>query len=193
MSARPDFAVSFRALESLVESQPDGVTGEIARGVFAMSPRARPRHSFSLGELYRHLRNRFGDSSQGTPPDWIFLVDPEIRSEAAYSRLVPDVAGWRKSTTGWPAPDDALIELMPEWVAEVLSPGTRAFDEGPKKDAYGLMGVGWLWLVDTDAKRIEVLENVRGKMLPRASVESGALVAPPFGDVGVDLAKLFWA
>jgi hypothetical protein len=40
------------------------------------------------------------------------------------------------------------------------------------------MGVGWLWLVDTDAKQIEVLENVRGKMLPRGDcVDSGALAA----------------
>lgn len=188
MSSGPDFAAAFRALESLVESQPEGVTAEIARGVFELAPRARVRDSFSLGQLYSHLGNGFEQSS----PDWIFLLKPEIRSEAAYSRLVPDVAAWRKSTTGWPAPDDPLIELMPEWVAEVLSPGTRAFDSGPKKDAYGLMGVGWLWLVDTDAKRIEVLENVRGKMLPRVTVDSGTLAAPPFGDVGVELAKLFW-
>ena len=132
MSALPDFAASFRALERIAESEPEGITGEIA-------------------------------------------------------------AGWRKSTTGWPGPDEALIERMPEWVAEILSPGSRAFDAGPKKEAYGMMGVGWLWLVDTDARRIEVHENVRGKMIPTATVEAGPVVPPPFGDVGVELTSLFWS
>jgi|GEM_PF-4721092 len=31
------------------------------------------------------------------------------------------------------------------------------------------MGVAWLWLLDADELTVEVLENVGGRMVPRAS------------------------
>jgi Uma2 family endonuclease len=49
-------------------------------------------------------------------------------------------------------------------VAEVLSPTTEAHDRSEKADAYGAMGVGWLWLLDPDRRAIETFANVRGRM-----------------------------
>ena len=46
-----------------------------------------------------------------------------------------------------------------------MSPATEPFDRGPKKDAYGLMGVGWLWLLDPDKRTVETFSNVRSKMI----------------------------
>jgi Protein of unknown function (DUF820). len=92
-------------------------------------------------------------------------MEPEIRSEAALSRLIPDIAGWRRSTGGWPNPEENPISLPAEWVCEILSPHTEDFDRGPKKGAYGWMGVGWRWLVDVERRRIETFSNQRGRML----------------------------
>lgn len=192
MSARPDLVASFRELERVVEAQPEGITGEIARGVFAMSPRPRPRHSVAQGGLFAELRTRYGSGSQGVSPDWLFLVEPEIRSEETFSRLVPDIAGWRKSTSGWPDPDTTPISLLPEWVAEVLSGSTETYDRGPKKDAYGQMGVGGLWLVDAAQRRIETFSNVRGKMTVGAVFDSGTLErSEPFPGLSLSFDRLF--
>src|SRR6266511_5485407 len=143
MSSQPNLAAHFAAMETLVESYPEGVNAEIAKGVFMMTPRQGVRQSATQGRLLTVLHERLGRGDGTHPPEWLFLIEPEIRSETAFSRLIPDLAGWRRSAGGWPDTEVNPVELPPEWAAEVLSPSTVAFDRGPKKDAYGLMGVGW--------------------------------------------------
>ncbi len=192
MSAVPDFKADFLGLERLVEAQPENVRAEIASGVFLMSPRPSVRHSHTQAQLVRILDAAVGSGEGSEIPDWLFLVEPELRSPRAFSRLIPDVAGWRRSTTGWPGPDEALIARMPEWVLEVISPGTREADRGPKCEAYGAMGIGWLWLADPYQKTVESFVNVRGTLVPE--VTSGPdrmFLAPPFESVRIDLGRLF--
>jgi Uma2 family endonuclease len=122
----------------------------------------------------------------------MFVIEPEIRSLETFSRLVPDLAGWRRSTTGWPDLDATPVSLIPEWVAEILSPATESFDRGPKKDAYGLMGVGWLWILDPDRRTVETFSNVRSKMMAGPSFGPGIqFSAPPFEGLRVPLDPLF--
>ena len=92
----------FRALEARLENEPEGVSGEIAAGVYMMSPRPRPKHGATQGRLFGALHQRFGHTRGGEPPEWLFVGEPELRSERALSRLVPDVAGWRRTGAGWP-------------------------------------------------------------------------------------------
>lgn len=192
MSAVPDPRRAFRDLERRLEIAPEGTTGEIARGAYALSPRPRPKHGASQARVALTLGTLFGDRSGSTPPDWYFVIEPELRLETAFSRLVPDVAGWRISTTGWPDPDATPVLLMPEWVAEILSPTSAAFDRGEKAGAYGTMGVAWLWLLDPDELTVEVLENVRGQMIPRASFRAGNQIdAGPFAGTPIPVAALF--
>ncbi len=125
-------------------------------------------------------------------PDWVFVMEPEIRSELAFSRLIPDVAGWRRSTGGWPGPDEAIIELVPDWIAEVTSPSTEENDRGRKREAYGLMGVPWYWIVDPAKRTVDVFTNVRGRMVAERSLGPDELLeAPPFPAFGVPVSSLF--
>lgn len=192
MSSQPDLAVHFAAMEALVEAQPEGVNAEIARGVYLMSPRPSLAHTFTEGRTFALLDEGFGRGRGSDPPDWLFSIEPEIRSEPAFSRVIPDVAGWRRSTTGWPDLEVNPILLAPDWVAEVLSPHTTAFDRGPKKEAYGLIGVGWLWLIDVKKRRVETFANVRGKMIAGPSLEPGeTLSASPFESLTAPVETLF--
>ncbi len=185
MASRPDLAASFRAMEALVEAQPEGVNAEIARGVYLMSPRPTLKHAVAEGRLFALLHDSLGAGGAGAP-DWLFAVEPEIRSEAAFSRVIPDVAGWRRSAGGCPNPDDNPIPLAPEWVAEILSTHTEGFDRGPKKDAYGSMGVGWMWLVDVERRAIETFSNHRGRMVAGPTLSaSDTLGVEPFCGVTV--------
>ncbi len=192
MSAVVDPVRSFLELEKRLEREPATTQGEIARGVYMMTPRPRAAHGGVQGNLFAALRLRFGWGEGITAPEWLFVVEPEIRSEENLSRLVPDLAAWRRSTTGWPDLNETPVPLVPEWVAEVLSPTTERFDRREKMGAWGAMGVGYVWLVDVDGRRVETFANVRGSMVPGAVLGADAeLAAEPFGSLGLAVARLF--
>ena len=48
------------------------------------------------------------------------------------------------------------MEGAPDLVMETLSPGTARFDKGSKRKIYARTGVQELWLVDPEAKTIQV-------------------------------------
>jgi Uma2 family endonuclease len=186
------FTSVFGALEKRLEGEPEGTQGEIARGAYFMSPRPRPKHGRAQGNLFAELRERFGMRQGSEPPEWLFVVEPEVRSEGAFSRLVPDVAGWRRSTTGWPDMNVTPVTLIPDWVGEILSPTTEAFDRGEKLGAYGAMGVGWVWLVEVDQGRVETYVNVRGQMQKGPTFSSlETITGDPFGPTPLPAAQLF--
>ena len=181
MSTAPDLLTHFRDLEKRLEAEPEDVTGEIARGVYLMSPRPRPVHAAIQVRLASELHQRFGLPKGSDPPDWLFLLEPELRSEGAFSRCVPDLAGWRRSATGWPDPKTTPVTLMPELVVEILSPSTAKTDRTEKSSAYGMMGIGWLWLIDPERETVETFINVRGRMQPGPVFNAGqAISAEPF-------------
>ncbi len=58
--------------------------------------------------------------------------------------------------------------------------------------ARGVMGVGYVWLVDVDQRRIETFANVRGAMVAGAVLGADdELAAEPFGALGGEFARLF--
>ena len=192
MTAVVDPVRSFLELEKLLEREPESSQGEIARGVYMMTPRLRAAHGGTQANLVAALRLRFGWGEGVVAPEWLFVVEPEVRSEANLSWLVPDLAAWRRSTTGWPDLNETPVSLVPEWVAEVLSPTTERFDRREKMGAWGAMGVGYVWLVDVDRRRIETFANVRGTMVAGPTLEAEAeLAAEPFGALGLPVGRLF--
>lgn len=191
MPARLDLQRDFERLEAILEAQPDGTDAEIVLGSLAMSPRPRGKHGVGQGRLFARLDGAVGEHSGDAAADWLFAVEPELRHARTFNRVIPDLAGWRKSTTGWPDLDATPITKMPEWVAEFLSPSTEADDRERKPPAYGLMGVVWLWLVDLDALVIETFTNVRGEMVPAGAFRGPEPVAmPPFETVPIRIATL---
>ena len=84
MSAVPDLRSAFHDLEVWLEKAPEGTTGEIARGVHAMTPRPRPRHAAAEGALWAELRSRYGrtdghkSGAYGAMGiSWLWLLDPD--------------------------------------------------------------------------------------------------------------------
>ena len=195
MSAQttPSLIELFRRMEAQLEREPETVQAEIANGMYLMSPRPRPRHGACQGKVFAELSARYsGSGGGGQGSDWLFIIEPEIRSERTFSRLVPDVAGWRRSTSGWPDLDATPIGLVPEWVGEVLSPTTEAHDRTEKALAYGAMGVGWLWLLVPDKRAIETFTNVRGRMAPGPVFVVGQEVTgDPFGQAPIPVGGVF--
>jgi len=49
--------------------------------------------------------------------------------------------------------------VAPDWICEVLSPGTARFDRTVKLPLYAAAGVGFAWLIDPLTQTLEVYER----------------------------------
>ena len=107
----------------------------------------------------------------------MFRDEPELH--LGTDVLVPDLAGWRTERAIWPR-GTAYIDVAPDWVCEVLSPSTEAFDRAEKMPAYAQYGVKHAWLVDPENQSLEVYELSAGVLRQRGSAFRGhvRVVAP---------------
>ncbi len=116
---------------------------------------------------------------------------PEPELHFAGEVVVPDLAGWRRERLP-EFPDVAYLELAPDWVCEVLSPSTERIDRGLKMRTYARAGVGHLWLLNPEARTLEVLRLQGENWLVRA-VYSGdeTIREEPFEAVELDPTSLW--
>ena len=166
---------------------PEHHGAEIIGGKIHYKGMARARHGHATTQLQRRVPNeRQGVNEHGW---WIFGdVDVKLAGE---SYLKPDVSGWRKERMPEP-PDDWPLAIAPDWVCEVLSPTTEAYDRGDKAQAYAAGGVPWYWIVDPAERTVEVLELINGRWTIWGVYTDGAALAlPPFDGTVVEIGGLF--
>lgn len=137
-----------------VLASPEHVVAELIEGVLYQSPRPTSRHARAASSVGGELVSPF-DRGKGGPGGWIILDEPEVH--LGPDVVVPDVAGWRRSTLP-ELPDVAFFEVRPDWVCEVASPSTRALDRGKKLALYERAGVSHVWLIEPHDQFLEVLE-----------------------------------
>lgn len=99
------------------------------------------------GELYLALRRWQEDIDE----EGLFLQDVFVAFPAG-SRPAPDISYW--SANRRPPVERGAVQSVPDLIIEVLSPSTRANDEGAKREIYMSSGVRELWLVDPDAHTV---------------------------------------
>jgi Uma2 family endonuclease len=129
----------------------EALVAEIIDGDLITQPRPATLHARAASRLGAELGGPF-DRGKGGPGGWILLDEPELHLHGDV--LVPDLAGWRRERMP-ELPDAAAIELAPDWVCEVLSPGTAAIDRARKMPLYARERVSHLWLVDPIARTLE--------------------------------------
>ena len=167
---------------------PDHLVAEIIDGVLYSLPRPAVPHANAASELGVTLGGAFRSRSGG-PGDWKFLDEPELH--VGQDIVVPDLAGWRRERMGR-LPNAAYLEIVPDWVCEVLSPSTKRLDRGNKMVVYAREGVSHLWLIDPIRRTLEVYERDDGLWRPVALFGDSAVVrAVPFDTIEIDLAWLW--
>lgn len=169
---------------------PENLVGEILNGELHTHPRPAPRHARAYSALGYVIGGPF-DGAKGGPGGWWILDEPELHLAADI--LVPDVAGWRRERM--PAlPETAWFELAPDWICEILSPATSRTDRAIKMPTYARIGMPHLWLVDPDARTLEVyaLREERRWLLLATLQENDEVAQPPFEAVSFHLGAL-WA
>jgi Uma2 family endonuclease len=137
---------------------PPNRVGQIVHGMLYSHPRPAPRHALSSSMLGISLGARF-HQGDGGPGGWWILDEPELHLGADI--LVPDLAGWRRERMPV-LPETAWFELAPDWVCEILSPGTARLDRVQKMPLYHAAGVPYLWLIDPESRTLEAYASRQG-------------------------------
>ena len=171
-----------------LEAVPPNLVAEIIFGALETHPRPAPPHATASFALGSELAGPF-QKGIGGPGGWIFMTEPELHLGPHV--VVPDIAGWRR--TRMPAmPETTFVEVTPDWVCELLSPGTEKLDRGPKRRIYMSYKIGHLWHLDPVAKLLEVFELRDGQWVLFESFSDGDLVkAPPFEAVAFPITSLW--
>lgn len=125
----------------------------------------------------------------GGPGGWRIFDEPRIRF--GEDIRAPDLAGWR--IEHWTAPpENGPLEIIPDWVCEILSPSTEREDRTEKLPLYARARASHAWLINPQTNTLEVF-RLEGARWVLASTFSGeALVrTEPFDAIEFDLSALW--
>lgn len=168
---------------------PENMTGEIIDGELIATLRPSRQHVFTTTALGTRVASSFQFGEGGGPGGWIILIEPEIK--LAEDVLVPDLVGWKEERFPF-VEEHNSISAPPDWVCEVLSPSTLSIDKIKKMPVYARHAIRYLWLVDPIARTLDAFRLESGKWLLLDSFsENDKLCAEPFGEVEIDLGKLW--
>jgi len=167
---------------------PDTLVAEIVGGELHASPRPASPQTAAASVLGGRLVPPFHEG-RGGPGGWWILLEQELH--LADDVLVPDWAGWRR--TRMPRyPKCAYFTLAPDWTCEILSPSTSQLDRAKKLAIYAREGVGHAWLIDPDARTLEVLRLENGRWTILATHAGSEVVrAEPFAEIEIELQALW--
>ena len=175
---------TFEELYKAIEALPPGLTGEILEpGVIRTMGRPGGPHRISARTIWRSLREY--DTWEGGHGWWL---EQEAELRLLPDRLVvPDLSGWRIARDT-PLPpgfvfDNPIVE-RPSWCCEILSRSTERIDREQKVPLYVQAGVQWIWLVDPEARRVEVLraDDAEAKVVEILEGDAKRAI-PPFSSV----------
>ncbi len=181
-----------RATYADVEALPPHVVGEILGGELVVSQRPAMPHATVVSELTAALVLPFG-RGLGGPGGWRIVFEPELSLgvDPGFDPVVPDLAGWRVEVMPERL-ETAQVRLVPQWVCEVLSPGTQRVDRVLKLPFYARAGVGHAWLIDPISETLEVYALDGGGWRLRASFGGDDTVhAEPFDAIPLALTWLW--
>lgn len=171
-----------------VLAAPENMVAELIEGALHVHPRPASRHARASSALGAKVGGPF-DFDPGGPGGWWIIDEPELHLGG--NVLVPDLAGWRRDRMAT-FPDAPWFDLAPDWVCEVLSPGTRRIDLTSKRRLYGAAGVLHLWLVDPIARTLEAFALRDDTWTLIAALKDDEEVrVPPFDAIAFPLSVLW--
>ncbi|MFZ6182250.1 Uma2 family endonuclease [Nannocystis pusilla] len=168
---------------------PSEVKAEIFAGEIHVQPSALPGHSRAQRSLSHFIGGPFDDDTQG-PQGWWILIEIDVRF-GAHDVVRPDLVGWRRTRLP-DLPHIRPIDVVPDWICEVLSPSTERVDRVRKQQLYARHGVPHYWLVDPIERVLEayVLDGAQWRIA--GTYDDTALARiPPFEAVELPVGRLF--
>ncbi|HLL05935.1 MAG TPA: Uma2 family endonuclease [Myxococcaceae bacterium] len=172
-----------------LEALPANMQGEIIAGELRVSRRPAILHAVASSRLGASLMGPF-DLGEAGPGGWFILGRPVLRLSGDV--LVPDLAGWRRVRMPVLPRAGASVHLAPDWACVLLSRASVGQDMPARLSVYAREGVSRVWLVDPEARSLEVL-RLEGRRYVKEGVHAGtALVrAEPFDALELPLVGLW--
>ncbi|PCC72432.1 Endonuclease, Uma2 family (restriction endonuclease fold) [Nannocystis exedens] len=131
---------------------PEDVKAEVLGGELITQPSPTFGHGRVQGGLSRYLGGPF-DFDDGGAGGWYIVTEVDVRF-TAHDIVRPDVVGWRRQRLEGHQ-QRLPIDIIPDWVCEVLSPSSTKRDRLTKSQLYARHGVPHCRLVDPDARLLE--------------------------------------
>lgn len=170
---------------------PEDVRAEIIAGEVRTAPGPLPKHSRAVRALGSYIGRPFDDDDgRGGPGGWWILVEVDVRL-SEHDIVRPDLAGWRRERLPEPW-DTRPIDVVPDWICEVISPSNAAYDRVTKAELYARSSVPHLWLVDPSQRVLESFVLSGEVWLRVGSYDDSAKARiKPFEEVELEVGALF--
>lgn len=123
------------------------------------------------------------------PGGWWIASEVDILLDGRVFR--PDVLGWRRVRVPV-TPRERPVEVVPDWICEIVSESNRATDTVTKVHRYHQSGVPHYWIVDQTDRTLTVYRHTPEGYLVAVRAEAHEVVrAEPFGDIEIFVGALF--
>ncbi|MBF0226818.1 MAG: Uma2 family endonuclease [Desulfobacterales bacterium] len=171
---------------------PENMIGEIIDGELYVMPRPAPKHCNTASSLGIVIGYYYKIGMNGGTGGWWILDEPEIHfSDLKEDFIVPDIAGWKKEKM-FDLPKETYFSIPPDWVCEILSPGTATHDRKKKLPKYAKFGVTHFWIVDPTNKTVEILKLKNGEyVVLEVYGENDKMRTEPFTEILIDLINIW--
>lgn len=166
MSTHP--AVREWTYEEFSRLPDDGNRYEVIAGELYVTPAPGSIHQKVSARLVALFENFSEEQGAGTAYHAPFDV---IFGEGDY--MQPDLIFVRRDREDEALEDHAAV-AAPDLVVEILSDSTARRDRGIKRERYAAYGVAEYWIIDTDAKQVEV-HGLIGRELRAVRIERDCL------------------
>lgn len=163
----------------------DGRAYEIVDGELFVTPSPSIRHQRTSREIQHALLTFLRATGLGE------VLNAPVGVKLDEGTVVePDIVVVLKAHAG--RIGEQVIEGAPDIVIEILSPGTAQRDLGIKRNKYETCGVPEYWIVDAEARGIEVLSLHSGRY-SRSQAFGGndTLTSPSLPGFAVDVSDVF--
>lgn len=163
---------------------PEGTLAELIEGEIFMSPSPRARHQRIVLNLAVQLRDFAGRTGAGE----VFVAPFDVHLPSQ-DIVQPDVvfvsSGKKEIVKDW-------IYGVPDLLVEVLSPESPERDAIVKRNLYAKAGVPEYWMVDGDAKAVQVLRLAVDRYEPEGYFRTGeTLKSVILPELSIPLEALF--
>ncbi|MCS7036939.1 MAG: Uma2 family endonuclease [Saprospiraceae bacterium] len=158
------------------------IQGEIMRRASPNTP-----HQLVSGALFLLMGNFNAQKQAG----YLFHVPYDVYFDEHNAGIQPDILFVRRERSSILREDNGVVGA-PDLIVEILSKSTVARDRGIKKDLYEQFGVREYWIVDPQARSIEVyaLENDRYRLVDYAA-EEGTVASKVLEGLTVEVGEVY--
>ncbi len=164
---------------------PEGIRYELLEGELRMTPSPSTRHQTILKRLGIILVEQLEKKGLGE----VFIAPFDIVL-SEHNVVQPDILFISKDRLG--IVDKANAKGPPDLVIEILSPSSQSWDRVSKRRVYSLYGVREYWLVDPEAKTIEVAFRISGSLTTNGVYGAGETASSViFGELKAPVSSVF--